>query len=95
MAQGPLLSGLKADNKEEREWRQEYQKRKLIVTGNIWGKSCTGGITLSNLLDLSVLHSYLNQINNKTLTPNPKSGCLTLQNLTLSGPCPSELQNER
>ena len=79
MAQGPLLSGLKADNKEEREWRQVYQKRKLIVTGNIWGKSCTGGITLTNLLDLSVLHSYLNQINNKTLTPNPKSGCLTCQ----------------
>ena len=23
-----------------------------------------------NVLDLSVLHSYLNQINNKTLTPN-------------------------
>ena len=29
------------------------------------------------VLDLSVLHSYLNHINinNKTLTPNPKSGC--------------------
>ena len=38
--------------------------------GNVWGKSCTGGITLKNLLDLSVLHSYLDQINNKTLTPN-------------------------
>ena len=66
-----------------------------LVTVNVWGKSCTGGITLTNVLDLSVLHSYLNQINNKTLTPNPKSGCLTLQKLTLSGPCPSELQNER
>ena len=31
---------------------------------------CTGGITLKNVLDLSVLHSYLNQINNKTLTAN-------------------------
>ena len=40
-----------------------------LVTGNVWGKSCTGGITLKNVLDLSVLHSYLNQINNKTLTP--------------------------
>ena len=39
-----------------------------LVTGNVWGKSCTGGITLKNVLDLSVLHSYLNQINNKTLT---------------------------
>ena len=25
-----------------------------------------------NMLDLSVLHSYLYQINNKTLTPKPK-----------------------
>ena len=41
-----------------------------LVTGNVWDKSCTGGITLKNVLDLSVLHSYLNQINNKTLTPN-------------------------
>ena len=30
--------------------------------------SCTGRITLKNVLDLSVLHSYLHQINNKTLT---------------------------
>ena len=61
-------------------------------------KSCTGGITLKNVLDLSVLHSYLNQINNKTLTPNPKSGCngnAFPTKLTLSGPCPSEPQNER
>ena len=41
----------------------------------VWGKSCTGGITLKIVLDLSVLHSYLNQINNKTLTPNLKSDC--------------------
>ena len=47
------------------------------MTGNVSGKSCTGGISLKNVLDLSVLHSYLNQINNKTLTPNPKSGCNT------------------
>ena len=39
--------------------------------------NCTGDITLKNVLDLSVLHSYLNQINNETLTLNPKSGCDT------------------
>ena len=43
-----------------------YSKRFL----GLFGPVCTGGITLKNVLDLSVLHSYLNQINNKTLTPN-------------------------
>ena len=39
------------------------------MTGNVWVKSCTGSITLKNVLELSVLHSFFNQINNKTLTP--------------------------
>ena len=26
-----------------------------LVTGNVWGKSCTAGIILKNVLDLSVL----------------------------------------
>ena len=38
-----------------------------LVTGNVWGKSCTGGITLKNVLDLSVLHSFLTRFNRKTL----------------------------
>ena len=38
-----------------------------LVTSNVWGKSCTGGITLKNVLDLSVLHSFLTRFNRKTL----------------------------
>ena len=32
-------------------------KGKTLVTGNVWGKSCTGGITLTNVLDLSLLNN--------------------------------------
>ena len=35
-----------------------------LVTGNVWGKSCTGGINFTNVLDLSVLH-VLNKFNRK------------------------------
>ena len=44
-----------------------FQGQTLVtVTGNVWGKSYTGGITLKNVLDLSVLHSYRHQIKQKT-----------------------------
>ena len=63
------------------------------VVGLISGPDTCGrqslGITLKNVLHLSVLQSYLNQINNKKFTPNPKSGWNTFPTtLTLSGPCP-------
>ena len=38
-----------------------------LLTGNVCGKSCTGGITLKNVLDLSVLHSFPTRFNRKTL----------------------------
>ena len=44
-----------------------------LVTGNVWGKSCTGGITLKNVLDLSVLHSFLTRFNRKTLFHKKKA----------------------
>jgi len=52
---------------DERELSWVRSPGQTFVTGNVKGKSCTGGITLKNV---SVLHSYFNQINNKTLTPN-------------------------
>ena len=53
------------------------QPGQTLVTGNVWGKSCTGGITLKNVLDLSVLHSFLTRFNRKTLFQILQSGCKT------------------
>ena len=32
-------------------------KVQTLVTGNVWGKICTDGITLTNVLDLSLLNN--------------------------------------
>ena len=41
-----------------RFWILELRfKGQTLVTGNVWGKSYTGGITLTNVLDLSVLNN--------------------------------------
>ena len=69
-----------------------------LVTGNVWGKSCTGGITLTSVLDLSVLHTFLNQIQQKNLISNPPIWLQTfLTKLTLNTfrAMPGEPQNER
>ena len=58
--------GLNLENLLHLQFNGLYQDD---VTGNVWGKSCTGGITLKNVLDLSVLHSYLYQIKQNNLFP--------------------------
>ena len=50
---------------------ESFYTSSKLKTGNVWGKSCTGGITLTSVLDLSVLHTFLNQIQQKNLISNP------------------------
>ena len=82
---------------ENRQSRTDYKLMswvqspgQTLVTGNVWGKSCTGGITLKNVLDLSVLHSFLTRFNRKTLF-HKLNHYIKLHNLCYDPPLQSEI----